>query len=128
MKLQPADNDDPEHKKRPTIETPNGTIKASVYFTVGHFFAEAITLDLFAQNFGNRLDLGLPVVNMTGLTGEYKFDMHWAPTEDLNSRMRGKDPEFELAVEQQLGLRLEKRKVSYDVLVVDHCERLPSEN
>jgi uncharacterized protein (TIGR03435 family) len=128
VKLQPADSDDPEHPKRETIDTPKGPVMASSFFGGGRFFAVAMSLDMFMRNFSNWVDLGLPLVNMTGLTGEYKFDMRWAPTEDQNSRMRGKDPELVGAVEQQLGLRLEKRKVLYDVMVVDHCERLPSEN
>jgi uncharacterized protein (TIGR03435 family) len=128
VKLQPADTDDPEHLKRRTIDTPNGPVKAAMFYGGGHFYAESMSLDLFMRNFSRWVDLGMPVVNMTGLTGEYKFDMHWTPTEDLNNRMRGKDPEFVGAVEQQLGLRLERRKVPYDVLVVDHCERVPTEN
>ena len=32
------------------------------------------------------------------------------------------------ALEKQLGLKLESRKGMVEVLVVDHCERVPKEN
>jgi uncharacterized protein (TIGR03435 family) len=32
------------------------------------------------------------------------------------------------AVQTQLGLTLEEKKVSFDLLVIDHAERMPAEN
>jgi uncharacterized protein (TIGR03435 family) len=37
-------------------------------------------------------------------------------------------PDLFFALETQLGLRLEKTKILVDVLVIDHIDRLPSEN
>jgi uncharacterized protein (TIGR03435 family) len=32
------------------------------------------------------------------------------------------------AVEEQLGLKLEKKKIQIDVLIVDHIDKIPTEN
>lgn len=126
VKLKPAD--DPAHRVRSEIKTPGGTIKAASFFGGGRFYSMASTLDELAGELNSFGRLDLPVVNMTGLAGEYKFDMRWVSEEETNGFLTGKDPGFVTAVEQQLGLRLERRKVPYDVLVVDHAERIPSEN
>ena len=62
--------------------------------------------------------LGAPVDDETGLTGTYDIDMRWSteltPGGDL--------PTFVTALEEQLGLKLEKRRVTTEVFVVDHME------
>jgi len=126
VKLQPAD--DANHRQLKPVEMPSGTIHAHVSYGPGQFFAAAMTLDDFAQQLQNVSDLELPVVNSTGLDGEYKFDMHWPPTEDSKELMTGKDSGFTRAVQDQLGLQLAKRRTNYNVLVVDHIDRAPSAN
>ena len=71
--------------------------------------------------------LHTPVSNATGLTGKYDFALHWVaegstpPTDDTG-------PNLFRAVQEQLGLRLESRKGTVDILVVDHAEKTPTEN
>jgi uncharacterized protein (TIGR03435 family) len=36
--------------------------------------------------------------------------------------------DFPTALERQLGLRVEKSKLPLDVLVIDHIDKLPSDN
>ena len=115
--------DDAAHRQK-TVATRNGSVSASMYFTPGQFYSVAETLDDFAKTLPAYVDLDRPVVNMTGLTAEYKFDMHWDPQADTQY----KDPDFLTAIEKQLGLHLVKRQMPCDVLVVDHIERAPSEN
>lgn len=70
--------------------------------------------------------LGRPVVDMTDTTNEKRrFDFHlkWNPDDTAASDM----PTLFTALQEQLGLKLESKKVSLDVLVIDHVE-LPSEN
>jgi uncharacterized protein (TIGR03435 family) len=126
VKLQPAD--DPAHRKL-LMDFPTPTGKgASVSLSSGHFFAVAITPDslaIYLKSFGG---LDLPVVNKTGLTGEYKIDMHWEPADDPNSFGRAEDRGFPDAVKSQLGLELKKSTAPVNVLVIDHVERVPSEN
>jgi uncharacterized protein (TIGR03435 family) len=79
-----------------------------------------------------------PVVDMTGLNGTYDFTLYWAaeyPMVKPAPRASGVEAEipepaptiFE-AVQDQLGLRLEPRKASIEILVVDHVEKIPTEN
>ena len=70
-----------------------------------------------------------PVLDETGLTGTYDFDLQWAP-ESLTARAKPGDnssidsgpagPSLFTALEDQLGLKLEPGKDHVDVLVIDH--------
>ena len=124
VKLQPAD--DLAHRKPLDVPSPTGK-GSSLYMTDGRIFAMAITPDLLAANLRGFADPDLPVVNRTGLTGEYKIDMHWEPSDDP-SLSGPADPGFKQAVKDQLGLELKKSTDPMDVLVIDHIERTPSAN
>ena len=78
--------------------------------------ANAVTISrLVSFLSGPKLQLGHPVVDRTGLTGSYTFDLKWKPDELFND------------LQEQLGLKLESSKGSVDVLLVDHFEK-PTEN
>ena len=67
-----------------------------------------------------------PVVDETGLTGEYEFTLSWAPNPnapDVESL-----PDLFTAVQQQLGLKLESKKGPVEVVIVDRAEKMPSGN
>jgi len=73
-----------------------------------------------------------PVVNNTGLEGNYDFKLEWTP--DLGpSAPDGQPvdtsggPSIFSALQEQLGLRLEATKGPVEVLVIDHVDK-PSEN
>jgi len=71
------------------------------------------------------LQLGSPVIDHTGLTGKYDFDLFWstqAPDADVSG------PDLVSAVRQQLGLNIERRKAPVEVLVVDQAEKTPTAN
>lgn len=72
------------------------------------------------------LMLRTPVTNETELSGDFDFELIWgSPDAD---RPAGTDPsEVSAALQQELGLRLERAKRPIDVLVVDHFEK-PSAN
>jgi uncharacterized protein (TIGR03435 family) len=125
VKIQP--DADPDHPKlRPTI-LPNGkTAGLGLHSGPGEFWAAATSMDLFAKNLRYRAGLDRPVVDMTGLTGVYTIDLHWTPPEPPS---RGNvAPAILSVVEAELGLRLEKRTLPYNVLVVDHVEKAPTSN
>ena len=90
----------------------------------------------FAAHLMNRGVLDRPVVDRTGLSGKYDFDLEWADDEtqfggQLRKRASPDDgsekPDFFAAVQQQLGLRLEATKGPIETLVIDRAER-PSDN
>jgi len=94
----------------------------------------------FAQILSNRLDVrqmdaehiagvlahraGQSVVDRTGLKGTYDFTLSYAPANDVGSSL----PDFFTALQEQLGLKLESRKVPVDFLIIDHVDREPTEN
>jgi uncharacterized protein (TIGR03435 family) len=80
-----------------------------------------------------RAALDDPVLDQTGLTGRYDFDLEFTPDEAVFGGAIGKGtddsnkPGLFAAMQQQLGLKLEATRGLVDVLVIDHVER-PSEN
>jgi uncharacterized protein (TIGR03435 family) len=68
--------------------------------------------------------VGKPVVNKTGIQGNYDLKLRFAKDGDTNSSL----PSIFTAIQEQLGLRLEAQKVPVDYLVIDHCELKPKEN
>lgn len=75
--------------------------------------------------------LNQPVVDATGLTGNYDFDLKWTADEtQAYARDEASDPSgpsLFSAIQEQLGLKLESTKGPVQVLVIDHVER-PAEN
>jgi uncharacterized protein (TIGR03435 family) len=70
-----------------------------------------------------------PVVDRTGLTDRYDFDLAFAPDDSLwaggqypRPGTTEKPPLFQ-AMQEQLGLKLEPTRGPIDVLVIDHAER-----
>jgi uncharacterized protein (TIGR03435 family) len=79
-----------------------------------------------------RSTLDRSVVDRTGLSGRYDFDLDFAPDDRLWGgafpRPENSDkPDLFEALQEQLGLRLEATKGPVDTLVIDRIER-PSEN
>jgi uncharacterized protein (TIGR03435 family) len=76
--------------------------------------------------------LGSPVLDKTGLTGRYDFTLEWAPDSSQVQRQGNgtpvePGPDIFGALQEQLGLRLEKKNGPVEVLVVNHAEKA-SEN
>ena len=69
---------------------------------------------------------GRPVLDKTGLKGRYAFILIFTPVSAQASDSGA--PDFFVAVQQQLGLKLESMREPIEILVVDHAERVPSEN
>ena len=79
-----------------------------------------------------------PVVDMTGLTARYDFDLEYVREEGAGMAMpapggapSASAPEFGVSLfnsMQQLGLKLEARKPALDAIVVDRAEKAPTEN
>ncbi|HTZ97753.1 MAG TPA: M56 family metallopeptidase [Terriglobales bacterium] len=88
------------------------------------FAAQGASTDVLAQQLSRQL--GTPVIDKTGLKGDYDFNLQWAAPE------KGSSPETEAvpdatsnaallsAVEQQLGLKLEPQSGPMQVFVIEH--------
>jgi uncharacterized protein (TIGR03435 family) len=82
-----------------------------------------------------------PVVDGTGLKGSYDFTLSFSSADKIlpnaggdadSSDANGSDPNGAVslfaAVSRELGLKLEKTKRPYPVLVIDHIEETPTAN
>lgn len=67
-----------------------------------------------------------PVIDKTGLTGNYDVAMNWASDRVPSSEENG-GASIYTALQEQLGLKLKAAKGPVETLVVDHVE-MPSEN
>jgi uncharacterized protein (TIGR03435 family) len=103
----------------------------------GGMYVERTTMPDFAASF-TMLGVHTTVHDKTGLKGVYKFELHWTPevfrSGDQQDSGAGGEPAFDwdgpslfTALRDQLGLTLEARKGSVEVLVIDRADR-PSEN
>jgi uncharacterized protein (TIGR03435 family) len=104
----------------------------------GRFTGQAVNLETLA--FALSMQLGVPVVDKTGLTGRYDVTLKWAPGASQSPMVGGAGaapqgpgappppppdtsaPSLFTAIEEQLGLELELQKGPVDVLVIDHIE------
>jgi len=70
-----------------------------------------------------RLFLDRPVVDQTGLTRRYDFQLKWTQDETRAPVDGSAPPGVFTAIQEQLGLKLEPTKAMADVMVIDKVER-----
>jgi uncharacterized protein (TIGR03435 family) len=81
---------------------------------------------------GISAEIGRPVIDATGLKGRYEIHMDVTPY--LMKPGGGNEGQLDLmgilftGLQDLLGLKLESRKESVDVLVIDHAEKSATEN
>ena len=112
----------------------------------GHFEAKKTNMDSLANMLSNLT--GKPVIDETGLKGIYDLTLDFAPESAEGPMMMGPPPggggggEVRMpsasdtgsgatiysAVQQQLGLKLEAKKLPLDHVVIDRIEKIPTEN
>jgi uncharacterized protein (TIGR03435 family) len=71
-----------------------------------------------------RSPTGRAVVDETGIKGNFDIDLTYAPDDAADSTL----PSIFTALQEQLGLKLTPKKVPAETLIVDHAERVPTEN
>jgi uncharacterized protein (TIGR03435 family) len=83
-----------------------------------------------ADYLGNAI--GAPVEDRTGLTGIYDVHLEFVPdpsgTEPTGAAASDPGTGIFDAVQSQLGLKLTPKKVPVETLVIDHLEKVPTEN
>jgi uncharacterized protein (TIGR03435 family) len=93
--------------------------------------------NLTMTNFAQLLQAGImdrPVVDQTGLTGKYDFELRWAPDQTqfgghfpVVADSADTPPGIFTAMKEQLGLKLSAEKTAVRVMVIDRIEQ-PSAN
>ena len=76
-----------------------------------------------------------PVRDMTGLSGNYEFNLTWTPDDTMPAGVDNtstapddRPPSIFTVLQEQLGLKLEPQKFTMQTVVVDHVEKVPTEN
>jgi uncharacterized protein (TIGR03435 family) len=103
-----------------------------------HVSARNISMDQIAENFvSGSGNLDRPVLNRTGLGGNFDFSIEFTPDFDgPPGGLHAAEPDFQAdptgptfqeALRGQLGLKLESGIAPVDVIVVDHVE-MPTEH
>jgi uncharacterized protein (TIGR03435 family) len=67
--------------------------------------------------------LHCPVIDKTGLTGKYDYQLQWTANENAETGPETNWPSLFTAIQQQIGLKLEPAKGPVPVLVIDHVEK-----
>jgi len=124
---------DPDHPEDPSKE------HYKVMTTPGRIEADSLPMFILADQLTRLNALGRPVIDKTGLTGNYNFTLRW--TADLpfpilhdpdglgaaTARDENTPSSLFTAIQEQLGLKLESRKDRSEVIVIDHIDP-PSPN
>lgn len=94
------------------------------HFRIG---ASDMPITVFANSLTGWGDLGRPVVNDTGLTGNIDFLLDFIPPNPQAAAVDQEGQGFQEALHKQLGVKLEAQKQAVPVLILDHLDHL-SEN
>jgi len=107
----------------PAVTAAPGSNKISSYGARVTERMVGISMERFASSLTSRLVR--PVNDHTGLTAKYDIVLHYM--REVGPGGEG-GPTIVEAVQSQLGLKLEAKKVMVEILVVDHAEKAPTEN
>ena len=73
--------------------------------------------------------LSRPVFDATGLKGTYQMSLFWAAeSRGPNADEAEPGPTIYVAIQEQLGLKLEQKQGTVEMLIVDKAEKVPTEN
>jgi bla regulator protein blaR1 len=119
-------------------ETKDG--KGMMRMGPGMLTGQGVGLDMLANTMSTQLRR--PVIDKTGLSGTFDFELKWTPDPSQMPQLPPgppppgvqlppppdpNGPSIFTAVQEQLGLRLESQKGPVEILVIDRAEK-PSEN
>jgi uncharacterized protein (TIGR03435 family) len=107
-------------------------------------FGDLVVRNMTMATFASWMQSGVmdkPVVDQTGLTDRYDFNLKWTPDDSQFGQFRGTNgpmtppagdnpnapPGLYTAVQEQLGIKIEATRAPDDVIVIDHVDH-PSPN
>ena len=99
-----------------------------------HYEGTCISMETFANFLSRRkseLPADVPVLDMTGLKGCYDLKLDWVPevrADAAEAAAVQTAPPLTVAIQEQLGLKLESRKAPVEIIVVDRINKTPTEN
>jgi uncharacterized protein (TIGR03435 family) len=91
-----------------------------------------VPLSLVAAHLGEMGHYDRPIIDQTGLSGTFDFVLEWGPDsvpDSPNSTIHDDGQSIlQEALEDQLGLKLERKKTPLTVLLIDHLDEQPTVN
>ena len=102
-----------------------GNCIISAWLSGDHLTCHAVTAEKIASTIEGALHG--PVADHTGLTGLYDLDLRFVSENQRAREDAEPGPPLAAALQEELGLKLEKGKGPVEVMVIDHLEK-PSEN
>ena len=106
------------HAAEPEAPLPCG---AEIY-RPGHLAARGMAFTAFVLNVSRYTDR--VVVNRTGLEGKFDWEIQWVPDSvTVSGSPSSEGPSLFEALREQAGFRIERRRSSVEVLVVERAER-----
>lgn len=118
-------------QKQPTAPSPPGAAECGIRNGPGSINFGGLPLAVLVQMLSNQV--GAPVADETGLSGNYDVQLRFAlasggaPRADGQPPVPDDAPSIFTAVQEQLGLKLTPGKARVDTLVIDHIERPDSD-
>jgi uncharacterized protein (TIGR03435 family) len=133
-------------KGGPKMKESNPEERSNIRMGRGNLSMTKIGMDMFVRELSRQV--GKVVLNETGLTGEYKFELSFTPEngppppgaggpggpgggpggpEGPGPAPGGDAPTVFTAVQEQLGLKLDARKAPVQLFIIDKLEK-PEEN
>jgi len=104
-------------KNGPKLKPANQEAKASISWIGRKMSSASISMEALANSLARQLKQ--VVVDGTSLKGSFEINFEYGPDDT--------GPSIFSAI-QTLGLRLQSAKVPVDVAVIDHIEKVPTEN
>jgi uncharacterized protein (TIGR03435 family) len=94
-----------------------------------HYVFAKTSMSLLTNRLSIMMRMKVPVLDHTGITGRFDFTLDVEqPPPDTVADVDDNSNNISEAMQAQLGLKLNPVKLPVDVLVVDHVERMPTEN
>jgi uncharacterized protein (TIGR03435 family) len=113
--------------KLKAVEAGGGGMNSNGDEMGGQLKATKTTMERMAQWLSRQVDR--PVIDMTGIPGSFDFELKYSrDNAKAESDNTPHYPIVPLAIQEQLGLRLEKRTAPIEILIVDRAEKVPIEN
>ena len=115
-------------------ESAAGDVKSSMRPSGGGLEFRHYSMTEFADQLAARpLKVDRPVFDKTELTGAFDFTLRLADNmaelkRTLEGMEQGEGQAISTVIQEQLGLKLQPQKGPVEVLVVEHAEKVPSEN
>lgn len=133
-KPQSASGGPGEGGTRLTMLSANGGPASTITLGPGgiiEYVCRNITIADFAAGLNRMLGASLgpdPVLDRTGLTGKWNFNVRWTVGVPLLNTDSGGSISVFNAIDRQLGLKLEQQHIPTSVLLVDRVDQKPAEN